>query len=40
MELPEGIRELELFASEPMVTNLPIMAIDAKGRNMGIEARN
>ena len=39
MEVEEGLH-LELFASEPMVTNPTNMAIDAKGRIWVCEARN
>ncbi|WP_192878056.1 MULTISPECIES: PVC-type heme-binding CxxCH protein [Arenibacter] len=39
MEVAEGLG-LELFASEPMVTNPTNMAIDAKGRIWVCEARN
>ncbi|MCK0189515.1 PVC-type heme-binding CxxCH protein [Arenibacter sp. F20364] len=39
MEVSEGL-DLELFASEPMVTNPTNMAIDAKGRIWVCEARN
>tara|TARA_R100001369_G_scaffold28595_3_gene51396 strand:+ start:8515 stop:11568 length:3054 start_codon:yes stop_codon:yes gene_type:complete len=39
MEVAEGLN-IELFASEPMVTNPTNMAIDAKGRIWVCEARN
>ncbi|WP_192877644.1 MULTISPECIES: PVC-type heme-binding CxxCH protein [Arenibacter] len=39
MEVADGLN-LELFASEPMVTNPTNMAIDAKGRIWVCEARN
>ena len=39
MEVAEGL-DLQLFASEPMVTNPTNMAIDAKGRIWVCEARN
>ncbi|SHG02451.1 putative membrane-bound dehydrogenase domain-containing protein [Arenibacter palladensis] len=39
MEVEEGLN-LELFASEPMVTNPTNMAIDAKGRIWVCEAKN
>jgi putative membrane-bound dehydrogenase-like protein len=39
MEVAEGLN-LQLFASEPMVTNPTNMAIDAKGRIWVCEARN